>query len=263
MGKIKITKEEIIRLYTKEKKTLKQISKIAECHLSNIYGHLNRAGIKRRTLSEAGKKYNLNENYFNKVDSEEKAYILGFLYADGYNQVSKNQIRLTLNKKDVDILDKINKCLNYDRPLLLLRNNYLDLSINSIIMSKQLEKLGCMQNKTFNIVFPKFIPEDLIRHFIRGYFDGDGCLSITNRKDRPSKSYQVNLLGRLEFISKVQEILIQKTNINKTKLVKTKNVFYMSYTGKQNFIKITDYLYKNSNIYLDRKYNLYLSTLTQ
>lgn len=264
--KIKINKEEIIRLYIEEKKTLNEIALIAGCHLSNIYGHLNRMGVNRRSFSEAGRIYSLDETYFEKIDTEEKAYILGFIFADGYNQSQRSQIRITLNKKDVNILEKFNICLNHNKPILYLRNNeYVDLTINSVKISQDLEKLGCMQNKTFKLKFPteEQVPKELQRHFIRGYVDGDGCLSIRPRKDRPSKTYQFHVVGRLEFMRNIQDILVKECKVNKIKIYKTKNIYMLIYSGKQNFIKITNYLYCNSKIYLNRKYNLYLSTFTQ
>jgi intein-encoded DNA endonuclease-like protein len=264
LKKIKISKEEIVRLYTKEKKTLKEIAQIAGCHLSNIYGHLNRMGIKRRSFSEAGRIYSIDETFFEKIDTEEKAYILGFIYADGYNQTSRSQIRITINKKDIDILEKINKCLKNTKPILYLKSNTIvDISINSVKMSKDLEKLGCMQNKTFKLKFPYFIDKSLIRHFIRGYVDGDGCLSITNRKDRPSNTYQFHIVGRYEMLKNIQDVLVKELNISQNKIHPQVNIFMMIYSGKQNFKKITHYLYGNSKIYLERKFNLYHSTFTQ
>ena len=70
-------------------------------------------------------------------------------------------------------------------------------------------------------------------------------------------------ISRLEMMQSIQDVLVENTNITKTKISKQRNIYMMIYAGKQNFIKITDYLYNNSNIYLNRKFNLYYSTLTQ
>ena len=262
MGKIKITKEEIIDLYINQKKTLKEISLIAQCNLSNIYSHLNRMGIDRRNFSDAGRVYQLNENVFNKIDTEEKAYWLGFLFADGYNQETRGQIRLTLHKKDKEILEKFCKFLETDRPISELRNFFCDVSINSQIMSQDLTKLGCVQNKTLILKYPN-IDESLQKHFIRGYFDGDGCLSVKNRKDRPSNTYQISLLGTYDMLNNIRDKFVKECGINKIKIHKRGKIYLLIYSGKTNFLKISKYLYFNSSIYLKRKYDIFNSTFTQ
>ena len=104
MGKIQISKEQIKQYYLEGKSTV-EIAQIANCNQSNINSHLKRMGVTIRKPFEI-RKYSLNKEYFKSIDTQEKAYILGFLYADGYNQETKNQIRLTLQKQDKDILDK-------------------------------------------------------------------------------------------------------------------------------------------------------------
>lgn len=250
---IQITKERIKELYVIEKQSITEIAKIAQCNPSNIYTHLKRMGINIRKFSEY-RKYTIDKDYFKIIDNEDKAYILGLLYADGYNQVKRSQIRLTLHKKDKDILDKINKCLNHSKPLLLLKENYLDLTINSKDISLDLEKLGCVQNKTFKIVFPfQCISEDLTRHFIRGYFDGDGCICFSGKYN----DIQLNLTGNPLFIEQIQDILVNVLGITKTKLSKRKNSVMMFYHGKNICRIILDYLYKDNKIAINRKNNLY------
>lgn len=249
---IQITKQQIKEFYS-QGFTITQIAKLANCNPSNIYTHLKRMGIGCRDFSEY-RKYSIDKDFFKIINTEEKAYILGFLYADGYNQVTKKQIRITLQRGDEDILKKINKALKHNKPLYILKNNtVIDLSINSKDMSLDLEKLGCVQNKTFKITFPyEHLSKDLIRHFIRGYFDGDGCISINKKND-----VQLNITGNSIFISQIQDILVNELNITKTKLQYYRNVCGMYYHGKNICLKVLDYLYKDSKISLKRKNKLY------
>lgn len=252
MGKIEISKEKIKILYL-EGCTLKEIAILANCNLSNIRSHLQRMNVTLRGSHEY-RKYNINEDFFKCVNTEEKAYFLGFLYADGYNQVSKNQVRLTLSSIDSEILLKFNKILEYDRPLLYLKNNkVVDLTINSKIISSDLVKLGCTQKKSFTITFPyNIIPDNLIRHFIRGYFDGDGCISLNRQND-----VQINITGNTIFIGQLQEILINNINASRTKLQLYKKSCSVYWHGRNVCLKVLNYLYKDSTISLERKNKLY------
>ena len=251
MGKIQISKEQIKQYYLEGKSTV-EIAQIANCNQSNINSHLKRMGVSIRKPFEI-RRYSLNKEYFKSIDTQEKAYILGFLYADGYNQETKNQIRLTLQKQDKDILDKINIELNHNKPLLLLRDSYLDLSINSKKISQDLSFLGCTQNKSFTIRFPyNKLPENLYKDFIRGYFDGDGCISINQYND-----VQINITGNLEFITELQLIFESVLKVNRTKLQKRKKSYSLFYHGKKLCFKILDYLYKDNTISLERKEKLY------
>ena len=126
----------------------------------------------------------MREDFFESIDTEEKAYWLGFLYADGYNYEAKGEVKVALAGKDKDFLLKLRDTIypNKDKPLYYKENSDLstgyELNMSSARMSRHLAKQGCMQAKTFKIKFPYFIDESLYRHFIRGYFDGDGSLSI-------------------------------------------------------------------------------------
>lgn len=251
MGKIQISKEQIKQYYLEGKSTV-EIAQIANCNQSNINSHLKRMKVSIRKPFEI-RKYSLNKEYFKTIDTQEKAYILGFLYADGYNQETKNQVRLTLQKQDKDILDKINIELNHSKPLLLLRDNYLDLSINSKEISQDLSILGCTQRKSFTIRFPyNKLPENLYKDFIRGYFDGDGCISINQYDD-----VQINITGNLEFITELQLIFESVLKVNRTKLQKRKKSYSLFYHGKKLCFKILDYLYRDNTISLERKEKLY------
>ena len=131
--------------------------------------------------------YNVNHNFFDIIDSEEKAYILGFLYADGTNMEvinGQNGISFTQLEQDIDILNKINVAMQSTYPI----NSYIQksngkvkckLTFCSQKLSDQVNFLGAPPKKSLILKFPNkeiFKSPDLIRHFIRGYFDGDGCI---------------------------------------------------------------------------------------
>ena len=163
-------------------------------HTDSIRKFLKRNQFKTPNRNEGNRKYEVNHNFFNKIDTEEKAYILGFLYADGYVSTKRNLIGLTLQESDIEIITKINKIIHKDKPLVFINTkkyhpgknwqNSLRMEIASKQMTNDLVRLGCIPNKTYFLKFPAYeiIPEFLFHHFIRGFFDGDGCISISYRK---------------------------------------------------------------------------------
>ena len=201
--------------------------------------------------------YPLNENYFDEIDCEEKAYFLGFLYADGCNHIKKGCVTLTLQEKDKEILTSLSKLLQPTKPLQQLKNSSgfktnqsaYRLVLASKHISEKLVTLGCTGGKTMMLEFPaeKQVPKELQRHFIRGYFDGDGYVG----------EHQASLVGTYNFcsaISKISEEIIG-------------GKFYLRYKGnyptseivvnRKKARKFLDWIYKDSTIYLQRKYAKY------
>lgn len=260
--KLSITKDEMKEFYLSGK-TMQEIADIANCNVTNVHSHLKRMGVKSRSIAETKRKYPLDETYFEKIDTEEKAYFLGFLYADGYNFEKRSTVELTLHHQDIDVLIKLRKALNHIEKPFNERNKgkHLSLFINSKKVSIDLAALGCVQAKTFKIKFPNFIGDELIRHFIRGYFDGDGCIYNPKKRD-----VHILVLGNIQFITALQNHFIKVLNINEVKIhqrFKHSECYTLRHHGMKNPLKVLNYLYKDSTIYLDRKYKKYLSILEQ
>lgn len=197
------------------------------------------------------KKYQFNENYFKTIDSEKKAYFLGFLFADGCNITTESKIRIIIHKKDISILEKFKIELENNRPI-IIKKDYAILTINSPIISKDLFDLGCVNKKTLILKFPTNIPDHLINHFIRGYFDGDGCICYSCNK------LHFNTVSTLEFLEKLQNIFVEEIGLNKTKIDKSGKARIIRYSGNNNCHKIMNFLYKDATIYFERKYNIFL-----
>ena len=210
------------------------------------------------------RKYSLNEHYFDKIDTQKKAYILGLLYADGNNCKQKSTVRIQLQEQDVHILQEICKELNYNKPLSYIDcskrvygNNYVSsnmysLDIYSKYMCDQLEKLGMIPNKSLVLTFPSFLSNEFIPHFLRGYIDGDGHIS--------KASYICNLTSTVSFCQSVQDYVYKNLGLlGGIKDASCHNgmtkVFYFS--RKEEAKQFLDYIYKDATIYLNRKYNLY------
>ena len=202
------------------------------------------------------RKYDLNEDYFEKIDSSEKAYLLGLIYADGCNYTPSNTITLYFQEQDKHILEDIKILLQYNAPLKELKpkkesyHTAFVLTIHSKKMSGDLEKLGVIQNKTFKTSFPD-ISKEFYNHFIRGYFDGDGCVLVRRGMER------ISFVGTDAIINTIQDIFLEQLNLYKTvtyKRNKEKNISTCYYKGKNSCKKIREYLYNESTIHFQRKY---------
>lgn len=226
------------------------------------------SGIDRRTLStnfkrmgiEIVNKQNLtkfDEHIFDEIDNEEKAYWLGFIFADGYISSSSNNFELSLGLKDINHLEKFSQFMKYNgaikqdfyRCRFSLRNKHLWNTLNNY---------GCTPKKSLTLKFPNkgiFKSKDLIKHFMRGYFDGDGC--ITYQKDTNSVNGVCSVLGASEFLDEFENILNFQKSITRCKDKRlTGNTTSLSFKRTES-IQLMHYLYDNSSIYLDRKFKLY------
>ena len=256
--KLPLSKLEIIDKYNSGASCY-AIAKDCNCTPQTIYSIIKKSGTQIRTLSEAATKYTHNKDFFSVIDTEEKAYYLGLLYADG--NVTNNVLSISLQEKDKDILKKFKEFLNYTGPLLIInksgnRQNQIKLSITSPKLVSDLFEHGLYPNKGTTLEFPTTIPKSLQHHFIRGYFDGDGCVYANDK----SKDYLFSMLGPKEFLINVQNILIDALAINRTKLYNPKNckitqLHVLTYQGKQNLKKIFSLIYSDATIFLERKHD--------
>lgn len=147
------------------------------------------------------KKYTVNSNYFNEINTERKAYWLGFLYADG-NVLIQPYKTIRFSSIDIEILEEFIKDVEYTGIITtetqkVYNKSISKVSINDSTMVEDLCKYGCVPNKT-NIISIPNIPEKLMPHFIRGYFDGDGTVGIYN--NALNKDYRTLRSGFLYWI---------------------------------------------------------------
>jgi hypothetical protein len=203
------------------------------------------------------RKYHVNETYFDVIDSEVKSYWLGFLYADGYirERVNGNSLELKLSQLDIGHLELLKECIESSHKINLSVgktkgksgkehfSHMASLSMYSNRLVESIKKQGFHSRKTFTIDKPN-IKEEYYRHFIRGFFDGDGCCYL---RDGKIASYNFACAS-----PNLKQFIVEELNKNS---IHTN--FYNSLTidiGRyQSVIKLYHYLYDNSTIYLKRK----------
>lgn len=229
------------------------------------------------------RKYGVNDEFFDIIDTQEKAYILGLLYADGCNYEDEYHFKIDLIQEDQDVLLKIKEVMHYTGELKYYSEkvkvfdgksynakSQARLNIHSKQLSKQLALKGCTSNKTYTLVFPSkdILPKKLYRHFIRGYMDGDGGISYwVDNNNTGHKKFQINFCGTTDIIKSISEILEIKFKccpaISDRYPDRDNNNLQMSICGNQVVKHILDWLYKDASIYMNRKYNKYLELLEE
>ena len=330
-------KTELFTKYETGKYTGADLAKEYPISLTAINGLLRRHGYKAKSQSDLQRKYNIDEAFFDVIDTEEKAYFLGllyadgcnatnrnavilslkeddkeileklnsllqpkkplghtksgqttllisdkhisqrltvlgclraktyflgFLYADGYNNTDRNSVALSLNEDDKEILEKLNNLLQSNKPLQYVElksansSNQYRLVIANKHISQKLVELGCDKAKTYSLMFPseKQVPRHLIRHFVRGYFDGDGWIG--------KKS--ICVVSTLDFCNSLAEILKEQFNINcyiRARHPERKNNIRMLELNNKSARTFLEWIYKGSNIHLQRKYERYLKQM--
>ena len=254
--------KEIIELY-KSGLSAEKISLKYNVSKPTILTLLRNSAVKRRELTEARRIYSIDENTFDVIDTEEKAYFLGLLYADGNNFPEKNLITLGLEKTDRYMIQRFKDLVKSQAPLKYRKGkeNQRDEVIFTITnkhMSSTFTNIGIVKNKTFKIVFPSWLPKELERHFIRGYFDGDGGITLTK------ESLEVTFAGTEELLLEIQKILMRECELPKTKLDRRypdrdNNIRSLRYSGRLQILRIFDYMYNESSLFLTRKYENFIA----
>lgn len=195
-------------------------------------------------------------NIFETIDTEEKAYWLGFLYADGSVGSTDNRIELGLAEKDLSQAEKFKEFIGIPNKISYRPSTKsYRYCFKSIPCKQDLIKQGCVPKKSLILKFPteEQVPKYLIRHFIRGYFDGDGWFTNTD------SCFQVGLIGTQDFIEGFLNVVENINTENKIfdvhRVDGAKRYVFGAYNDVKNFL---NWIYKDSIVFLDRKYENYL-----
>lgn len=272
MLKISDYSERINTLYN-EGKNAQEISKILGFKYSQpVYNYFKKMGWRRLNRHEykIHSIYTVNSIFFNSIDTEEKAYILGFIAADGHIDDIANRITITLMDSDYKLLEKIRDSMESTHPIIrgIIKNNpykksnnkvlkQCSIRINGKVLITPLKEMGLTGKKTYslNSSIMKYIPCNLVRHFLRGYLDGDGNI-FWNKKYSSGYKYSVQVCGNEDFLlGSFQKYFPSNCSLYKDKY--SKQCYTWKITSKKEVMRFLNYIYGDSSIYLDRKYKIY------
>jgi hypothetical protein len=255
MEKLMLNENDVVNQYF----LLKNIHKVAK-HFKVSSTTISRI-IKSNGIELTNRRYDVNHNYFDNIDNEEKAYWLGFIYADGYirERKSGNSLEIKLSIKDVDHLNKFKKCIESNH---LIKESYskvkykggistshmVHLAMYSTKLVNSVKSVGIHSRKTFTIGRPN-IDDDLIPHFIRGYFDGDGSFSFNPEK-------YINKTQIVSASDEFKKFIIDELSKNNIK-INLYSEIKLQIQNKMDNLKFYNYIYQNAKIYLNRKKEKY------
>lgn len=231
-------------------------------------------------------KYDFNKHFFDEINTEARAYWIGFIWCDGYLCIRDRnntgnlgyEFKLSLMDDDVNHLEKFKKDLDGDMPIkfYIYKSEFGNscearLSIYNKYFGEILaNKYGLIPHRTDCSKILSNIPSHLMKHFIRGALDADGSFSKYQCLDgeRLQTKYVIQFGEHEEVLRSVEQYLIKNNLINDCirKLYvrhddRDAHFKVLCISGKNQVLNVLNFLYKDAKIYLDRKYNKYLSFL--
>lgn len=206
-------------------------------------------------LYKGNRIYSLDEDYFNTIDNQEKAYWYGFLWADGCVQERKQKnhiwhiLTIALAIKDIEILQKFADCIKTDKPIFHDdKKCIIDICSDKIFIA--LNKLNIVPRKTYKDLIPN-ISENFTKHFIRGILDGDGYISANPR-------CRLEIAGNKAACEWINNVIYNNTQeLGHIYPTHSKYCYRYVIENRLKTLKILDWLYSDALIYLERKYTRY------
>jgi hypothetical protein len=256
-------KIELSDYYVTDKLSGKKIASILRVNVKTVFAILKRNNIKSRTLSESAMKYTCQDDFFNVIDTEKKAYWLGVLFADGnITKKASKSGQIIFSSKDKDWVEQFlldvgsNNSPNCEYQK-VFKKYIWKAQITSAQMYNDLNNLGCTPAKTKTIRIP-ILEDELVHHFIRGYFDGDGTVgAYKNLKNSDWKILKSGFCsGSKEFMIDLLKILPVK---NKT--IKQSNECYVTQHSLHDTLNLYNFMYKNHTLCLNRKRQVFIDYL--
>lgn len=194
--------------------------------------------------------YKINEDYFEKIDNGNKAYIIGFIFADG--SVNGKSLAITIHKRDIEILHFIKKELESEHPIKTYRSDFVTFSISNKKICDDLYKQNIIPNKTY---LTKNLPYDGIyfKDFLRGLFDGDGCITTSLKK---INDYCISISNNYHLLNELKNFLKNELNINSYLRLRRKgnyNTGMLEFKGSLQIERFYNFIYSNGDFHLKRK----------
>lgn len=262
----KLTKEKLIEHY-KNGDSINELSRIYGVSAELVHDRNNELGINISDYYDCRVEYDVH--IFSKIDTEEKAYWLGFLYADGNvrKEPHNSTVSLYLSEVDLDHIKKFKSFMKDTRSDDVIKHQQREKSNGGIqhmisyqvcsgFLKDDLIKLGCVPAKSLILTFPDkdiFETDELVYDFIRGYVDGDGCLSKRGDRNR----LEISIRGTLNMLEGIRSYFPEFTKVYSEVDKRTNKTQYKLCCCSDKADLVAQKLYGKATIYLDRKYDKY------
>lgn len=261
---------EMIDYYDGGNKSLREVSERFNVPALTIYGHFKKNNIDTKMdymrNGNRIRKYQIDETYFEKINTRNKAYVFGWLMSDGGMNDSGSCYQIRLKISDIDILNEIKKELGYKRENYVIPKGGINhkgcelLVISNMKMFEDLIKLGCTPRKSLTKKFPSSIPSEFMLDFIRGYFDGNGCLHITN--NHGSAGLEIKICTSMDFsigLGKYLESIGIHCNLDRDKRTSI-GTGQVRIRRMKDCVMFLEFIYTNldGTLFLQRKRDKYL-----
>lgn len=194
----------------------------------------------------------LNHDYFENIDSYDKAYFLGFLVTDGSVGSTDNSIAITLKASDYQILEVLSNKIGNSNKLYFSQRNEAVLRFKSAKIKQNLAMYDVRPNKTYNGISLPIIKDELMPHLVRGIIDGDGWISV--------KSHQFGLCGCETLVTQVRDYLVNTIGVYQVKILHISDYLWqITWGSKKDILSIGEYIYQDKqDCYLQRKYENFM-----
>jgi hypothetical protein len=271
---------EIVKdLYVNQRKSMYEIAAVLGHNVSWVFLRMKRAGVQSRDAHESKSIYSVDEDYFCKIDSHEKAQIYGFLRADGCihfcNKTDSIRLEVGLNDKDSDYLEWMKKCFGYTGPVTKYKpkiqktineNSYAQLHISNYTFTTVLHRLGMKPRKSLVDIFPSFdeVPEEFLSSFVCGFFEGDGSAIINRKGNHPL--FVISFAISYNFALPLQRYMREKLGINSCLYCKpaertmnpSAHLWKLTTEGNPQALRLMEWMYSKATYRMQRKYDRYL-----
>lgn len=261
-------KKSVIENYIEQGISFKEAAKKEGVTYNTFLRWAGKYNLKSPIGNHGAKKTSYNYDFFETIDTEEKAYWLGFIAADGCVYYDSGRMRLQINLKgsDKEHLEKFQKAIGSTYKItekFVKQSPVCQVKINSNKMCEDLSKYNIVPRKSI-IYTPVEISEELTHHFIRGFFDGDGWIKDYERKNSNSFRVNVGIVGGDNCLDYFKKHLPEGFSIYKLK--NNDNVKSLESSSREVLKATYDYLYKDATVFLNRKkerFDNILSRLTE
>jgi hypothetical protein len=268
--------EAIRDLYVNQRKSMYETADALGHNVSWVFLRMKRAGIQSRDTHESKSTYSINDDYFCKIDSHEKAQIYGFIRADGCLHFATDQdsIRLEfgLHNQDIDYLRWMKKCFGYTGPIHEYKvkapchSTHAHLCISNYTFTTNLNRLGLKPRKSLVDIFPSFdeVPEEFLSSFICGFFEGDGTAMLKKKGNHPL--FAIGFAVSYDFGLSLQTYLREKLGIGacfyctpRDRLKDCRaHIWKLTTEGNEQALKLMEWMYSKATYRMQRKYDRYL-----